>query len=239
MLQKALVVVIVARLALAPWAVAQEPGPSPGPVAAAAAREAARVEPAEPTRRGPMPKGLKWTGIGLSLAGAMTVFSTAIGNCGHSCGDRAVGYVVGGAEFAVGSFLIGLADQRRAPASPTTAAQDEPEPAEPPIQAAAEREAARLASIGGRGPMPNGLKWTGLGLLMGSGMPVLVAKFGDCINPEGRTCRNQRRVAYATAGAMAGTGALLLVIGEAKRDAPLPSLVFSDGRAAIVQRVTF
>ena len=86
--------------------------------------------------------------------------------------------------------------------------------------------------------MPNGLKWTGLGLLMGSGMPVLVATFGDCIR-EGRTCRNQRRVAYAAAGAMAGTGALLLVIGAAKRGAGALSLAFGDGRAAIVQRVTF
>ena len=113
------------------------------------------------------------------------------------------------------------------------------EPVRPgPIAAAAALEAVRVEAPARRGRMPNGLKWTGLGLLMGSGLPVLVATFGDCIH-EGRTCRNQRRVAYATAGAMAGTGALLLVIGDAKRDAPLPSLAFSDGRAAIVQRVTF
>ena len=74
-----------------------------------------------------------------------------------------------------------------------------------PIAAAAALEAARVEAPARRGPMPNGLKWTGLGLLMGSGMPVLVATFGDCIR-EGRTCRNQRRAAYATAGAMAGTG---------------------------------
>ena len=106
-----------------------------------------------------------------------------------------------------------------------------------PIAAAA-LEATRVEAPAMRGPMPGGLKWTGLGLLMGSGMPALAATFGDCLYKE-RTCRNQRRVAYATAGAMAGTGALLLVIADAKREAPLPSLVFSHGRAAIVQRVTF
>ena len=106
------------------------------------------------------------------------------------------------------------------------------------IAAAATLEAVRVEAPPRRGPMPNGLKWTGLGLLMGSGMPVLVATFGDCIR-EGRTCRNQRRAAYAAAGAMAGTGAVLLVIADGKRGAPLPSLAFSDGRAAIVQRVTF
>jgi hypothetical protein len=107
-----------------------------------------------------------------------------------------------------------------------------------PIAAAAALAATRAEAPARRGPMPNGLKWTGLGLLMGSGMPVVVAAFGDCIR-EGRTCRNQRRVAYATAGAMAGTGGLLIVIADAKREAPLPALAFSDGRATIVQRVTF
>ena len=118
------------------------------------------------------------------------------------------------------------------------AVAEEPAHRPGPIAAAAALEAARVEAPARRGPMPTGLKWTGLGLLMGSGMPAVVATLGDCIH-EGRTCRNQRRVAYATAAAMAGTGALLLVIADSKRDAPLPSLAFSDGRAAIVQRVTF
>ena len=229
MLQRAFVGVIAARLVLAPWAVAQEPGPSQGPIAAAAAREAARAKPAP---RDPMPKGLKWTGIGLAIAGGATIFTTAIGNCGGDCGDRAVGYVVGAAELLAGVVLLDQADRRRAPARP-----DEPEPAEP-IRAAAEREAVRLSSTSKRGPMSNALKWTAIGLLAGAPLPVAVAHFGDCI-PDGPACDHQRRQAYAAAGLLAGTGALLLVIGEAKRPPALPSLTFGDGRTAIVQRVTF
>ena len=119
------------------------------------------------------------------------------------------------------------------------AVAEEPLPGPGPIAAAAAHEAARLEAPTRRGPMPKGLKWTGLGLLMGSGMPVLVATFGDCIHKE-RTCRNQRRVAYATAGAMAGTGALLLVIADAKRDAATAEPRRSAMAARqIVQRVTF
>jgi len=185
-----------------------------------------------------MPKGLKWTGIGLSLAGAMTVFTTAIGNCGRGCGNRVIGYVVGGAEFAAGSFLVGLADWRRAPTVPAAAPQDEPAPAEAPIHAAAEREAARLASTADREPMSNALKWTGIGLLAASPLPIAIARFGDCV-PQGPACGHHRRQARVAAGMLAGTGGLLLVIGEVKRGPELPSLSIGDGRAAIVQRVTF
>jgi hypothetical protein len=139
MLQRALLAVIVVRLVLAPWAVAQEPGPSPGPIAAAAAREAARDEPAEPA---------------------------------------------------------------------------------------------------GRGPMSNALKWTGIGLLAASPMPIAITRFGDCI-PQGPACGHRRRQANVAAGLLAGTGALLLVIGEAKRGPAPPSVSIEGGRALIVQRVTF
>jgi hypothetical protein len=122
MLKHAVAVVVVARLVAAPWAAAQEPPVHQGVIAASAAREAARS--AVPVRRGPMPKALKWTGVALILAGGATIFSTAIGNCGDYCDDRAVGYAVGGAEFFAGSVLIGIADRRRPVLAPSLVVRD-------------------------------------------------------------------------------------------------------------------
>ena len=83
MLQRAIAGVIVARLVLAPWAAADEPSPGAGAIAASAAREARRpAEPAKTAAKGPMPKGLKWTGAALMMAGGATLFHTALGNCG-------------------------------------------------------------------------------------------------------------------------------------------------------------
>jgi len=107
-----------------------------------------------------------------------------------------------------------------------------------PIRAAATREAIRLSSTGARGPMPGGLKWTGIGLLIGSGLPVFIAKFSDCI-PDDFSCRDQRHAAYAVSAVMAGTGAGLLAIAHAKRSPALPTLVLRDGRAIVQQRISF
>ena len=122
-------------------------------------------------------------------------------------------------------------------ASAPFAAADEPcSPS--PIRAAAAKEAARIAVSTQRGPMPAGLKWTGIGLLAASTLPVAVAALGDCV-PDEFACRDKRAAAYVVGGLMAGTGALLLVIAHARRDTPLPSVTVGRGRAAIVQRVTF
>ena len=125
MLQRAIAGVIVARLVLAPWAAADEPAPGIGAIAASAAREAGRAaEPAEPVAKGPMPKGLKWTGAALMMAAGATVFTTALGNCGGSCGERAVGYGVWraasrtAASRSDGAGSAGNAFGRRASASP-------------------------------------------------------------------------------------------------------------------------
>jgi hypothetical protein len=121
------------------------------------------------------------------------------------------------------------------------AAAEGPSPRDPApttIRETAARETTRLAQDARRGPMPAGLKWTGTGLLIGSGFPVFIAKFADCTSGE-FSCRDQRHAAYAVAGVMAGTGALLLVIANAKRSTLWPSVSVQDGRASITQRITF
>ncbi|MEO5821612.1 MAG: hypothetical protein ABIT71_14015 [Vicinamibacteraceae bacterium] len=107
-----------------------------------------------------------------------------------------------------------------------------------PIRTTAERETARLARTSARGAMPAGLKWTGTGLLIGSGLPVFIVHFGDCI-PDDFSCRDQRHAAYAVAGVMAGTGALLLIIANAKRSPALPTVALNNGRLVVQQRITF
>jgi hypothetical protein len=133
--------------------------------------------------------------------------------------------------------LVAVVFAGRLALAPFAFAED-PTPETAPLRAAAAREASRLSQPARRGPMPGGLKWTGLGLLMGSGLPVLIAKFGDCV-PSDFSCRDQRHAAYAVAGVLAGTGAALLVIAHAKRSPALPTIVVRDGRVVLQQRIAF
>jgi len=137
----------------------------------------------------------------------------------------------------IGRRLVAAVFAGRLALAPFAFAED-PQPEAAPLRAAAAREALRLSAPARRGPLPAGLKWTGLGLLMGSGFPVFVVKFGDCI-PDDFSCRDQRHAAYALAGVMAATGAGLLVIGHAKRSPAMPTIVLRDGRAVVQQRITF
>jgi hypothetical protein len=132
MLPRALAVILVARLVLAPWAGADEPATRPGPIAVtplrdAAAREAARVGRAAPPR-GPMPGGLKWTGIGLLIGSGLPVFVAKFGDClsgEFSCRDqRHAAYAVAGVMAGTGVALLIIADARRAPALPTLVLRD-------------------------------------------------------------------------------------------------------------------
>jgi hypothetical protein len=117
-------------------------------------------------------------------------------------------------------------------ALPATAAAG-PTPASlTPIRAAAAREAEA------RGAMPTGLKWTGIGLLIGSAGPATLAAFSDCVRSD-RACRNERRGAYIASGVLAGTGVALLGIANARRAASLPALEVGGGRAVLVQRLRF
>ena len=98
------------------------------------------------------------------------------------------------------------------------AAADPQMPDAGPIAASAARQAEALPPPrqDDRGPMPSGLNWTGIGLLMGSTAPVAVAKLGDCLQSR-RACKDARHTAYAASGALALTGVALLTIGHAKR----------------------
>ena len=233
MLRHTIALVIAGRLVLAPWVAAQE-APVSGPIAAAAAREAANA--VVERERGPMPTGLKWTGIGLVLHGAAVGAAGLIFCAADACGrNPEIGFGIAGASLLAGAIVLHVADRKRLPAVKETAGAA----GEGPIAAAASREAVHAAEPT-QPSMPPGLKWTGVSLLGASLLPITVAEFGDCI-PDGPRCRRQRRSAYVVGGAMAGTGALLLAIGDARRDSAsrLPSVSVGVGRVSIVQRVTF
>jgi hypothetical protein len=127
MLYRALALILIARLVLAPWAGAEIPAstsPTPGPIAASAARQAQDAARADPLP--PMHRGLKWTGIALVIAGGATALSAAIGNCGRACrsNDTVLGVIVGASEAATGVALLGIADARRRKGVPTVAVAD-------------------------------------------------------------------------------------------------------------------
>jgi hypothetical protein len=109
---------------------------------------------------------------------------------------------------------------------------------ETPIADTAAREATRAASAPARGPMRPGLLWTGVGLIIGSGIPFVLTALDGCRSSE-RTCRTVRRVGYGMGAAMAGTGVLLIGIAHAKRGAAGPSVIFDGDRAIVQQRFTF
>jgi hypothetical protein len=133
--------------------------------------------------------------------------------------------------------LIAVVVAGRLALAPFASADQDPA-RDAPIGAAASREAVRLSQTATRGPMRPGLKWTGIGLLTISPLPVVLGNFDECV-PSVFACRDQRAAAYVATGVLAGTGALLLVIGAAKRSGALPNVTWHDGRAMIQQRLTF
>jgi hypothetical protein len=118
MLSRAIAAVLAARLLLAPWAAAEGPSSSPGPIAAAAVQEAAKA--ASPPRHGEMPPGLKWTGIGLLIGGGGAMISGAVFCAADACGrNPEVGFALAGASLAAGVILLGIADRHRLPPAPS------------------------------------------------------------------------------------------------------------------------
>jgi hypothetical protein len=125
--------------------------------------------------------------------------------------------------------------------APWAAAEDSSPRGLPPtaIRDTAAREAAALtAQPPARGPTRPGLKWTGIGLIIGGGMSIVTTAMGGCRSSE-RTCRNVRRAGYGVGAGMAGTGLLLIGMAHAKRVPVGPALVIDGDRAIVSQRVTF
>jgi hypothetical protein len=107
-----------------------------------------------------------------------------------------------------------------------------------PIADAAAREATRAVSSAAKGPMRPGLLWTGVGLIIGSGIPFVATALDGC-RSSARTCRTVRRVGYGMGAAMAGTGVLLIGLAHARRGAAGPSVTIDGDRAIVQQRFTF
>lgn len=108
-------------------------------------------------------------------------------------------------------------------------------------QSAARTEA--LQSQGSTlGPRPKGLWWTGVGLLGAGGLTLLMGaaiKNGGCDLYYESDCDDLGTGFYVLGGAMAGTGAALMLMANAKRER-LPSLTFTRrGGVAVTQRITF
>jgi hypothetical protein len=114
-----------------------------------------------------------------------------------------------------------------------------------PASAQTLREAAvRHGALAGqqteRPGMPGGLKWTGIGLLAaGAGTMLIGASIDDDCNDPDFSCSDLRAGFYVLGGILAGTGATLLAIGNAKRRPVSPSLVVRRGRLILQQQVSF
>jgi hypothetical protein len=70
-----------------------------------------------------------------------------------------------------------------------------------------------------RGPMHTGLKWTGIGMVLGSTGGAVSTLIGDCLDSR-HACRMKRTRTYAASGALAVTGVVLLAIADAKSGPP-------------------
>lgn len=108
---------------------------------------------------------------------------------------------------------------------------------------AALREVQAQGQTGQRGAMPPGLKWSGIGLLIGGGVTVLIGAAIKADNACVYTAVNDDCDAiangfYIFGGALAGTGAVLLGVANAKRER-LPAITVRRGGVAIRQRVSF
>ena len=209
-----LAIVILVRLATAPFARADEPVPDTPSLAAAAARAAQAATVDQPAPRRPMDKGSLWTGVGLLSLSAPVALSATIGDCvllaaAKPCDDRRrAAYVAAGVLAGSGAALLTYAHvQRLGP---------EPGPDEK--------------------VMRPGLKWTGIGLLVGSTLSWAANEQITC--GANRSCNERKEARRWVAASMAGAGAVVLTTGFATRR-PWPSVVVTPDGAYVQQRLSF
>jgi hypothetical protein len=115
----------------------------------------------------------------------------------------------------------------------TAARAQQPTPIADAVVRAAESAAAAPPA---RGPMPRGLMWTGLGVMMAAAPTTFLATMADCFGPR---CRHERRVAYGVAAGEVLSGIVLIGIADAKRPVLAPSLVVTPGGAMVQSRFRF
>lgn len=110
-----------------------------------------------------------------------------------------------------------------------------------PIADAAGRAAQPGPGPSERAGMPAGLKWSGIGLLIGGGATVGVGaaiQDGDCYDFD-YSCDELRQGFYIFGAILAGTGATLLAIGAAKSGGPRTSIQMTHGRLLLQHRIAF
>lgn len=206
-----LAIVILVRLATAPFAGADDPSP-PGPIAASAAR-AARTAASPPPARRPMDKGSMWTGVGLLSLSAPIALAATIGDClgsEGSCDDqRRAAYVASGVLAGSGAALLTYAHVQRLGPEPGPDAKT----------------------------MRPGLKWTGIGLLVGGTLHWAANEQITCRPNQG--CDDRMDLRRLTAASMVAAGAVVLTTGFATRRTAWPTVVIQADRAMLQQRVTF
>ena len=208
-----LAIVILVRLASAPFARADEPVSGASSLAAAAARQAQTATITAPAPRRPMDLGEKWAGIGFVGVGTSIALTTAFGDClggADYCHDsRQHAYALAGIYTGTGAALLLNAHLQRL----------RPEP----------------------GPdhkvMRPGLKWAGIGLLGGSVMAWAGSAQRNCAASLG--CDDRKNFDRAVAAATATAGGVVLAKAFATRRPSWPSVVLAPDRAYVQQRIGF
>jgi hypothetical protein len=209
-----LALVILLRLATAPSARADEPVSDMPSLASAAARQAqaATLDPPAQPRR-PMDKGSMWTGIGMLSLSAPIALAATIGDCLGSegtCDDQQrAAYVASGILAGSGAALLTYAHVQRLGPEPGPDAK----------------------------MMRPGLKWTGIGLLVGGTLSWAANEQITCGANGG--CKERQEARQWIAASMAGAGAVVLTTGFATRRTAWPSVVVTPGRAYVQQRISF